>query len=238
VAAPTRPEDPPTPPPELEAGECPRCGAPLEPLQEYCLDCGLRLPGSPTGLLATLGDSWRRRLRWYPGDWIWVALGLLAIAAVGAAVAVAASRENSQLSTIVATTTPGVITRQAVNTTPPTTPPPATPTSATAAPPAPTPPAAPRGQSKLRLWPSGQSGWTVVLRSETSEATARAQARRAIRAGLRDVGVLNSSNYSSLHPGYFVVWSGVYDAQADAQAALAAATSAGYAGANVRPVSP
>jgi len=239
VTAPTSPRDPPGTRPPIDGGECPGCGAPLEPLQEYCLHCGNRVP-TPGGVVAALGGAWRRRLRWYPGDWIWVALALLAIAAIGAAVAVATSRENSEAGTIVATTSPGVITGPAVQTTPETAPTatPEPPPTATAKPPAPQAPASSRRQRKLRIWPSGKSGWTIVLRSDTSRERARAEARKAIRAGLRDVGVLDSASYSSLHPGYFVVFSGIYDSQPDAEDALDDATSGGYPGAYVRPVSP
>jgi hypothetical protein len=34
------------------------------------------------------------------------------------------------------------------------------------------------------------------------------------------VGVLNSSDYSSLHPGYWVVFSGIYDTLDEARSAL------------------
>ncbi len=230
MATTTRPEDHRLPAAGLDA--CPRCGEPLAPQQEYCLECGLRLPGPPTGAVAALGSAWKRRLRWYPGDWIWVALALLAVAAAGAAVAVAASRENSNAAPIVATTAPGVITRQAVNTTPTTT---AQTPSATAT----TTPSTPSpGSRRLIAWPSGQSGWTIVLRSDTSRQAARAEARRALRKGLHDVGILDSSDYSSLHPGYVVVFTGVYDSQAAAEQGLDAATAAGYPAANVRSVSP
>jgi hypothetical protein len=234
VTAPPRPEPPSAATDQPET--CPRCGTPNEPGQEYCLECGLRLPQSPHGIVASLRGAWRRRLRWYPGDWIWATLGLLGVAAIGAAVAVAASNENpTTTATIVATTSPGVITRQAVRTTPSPEAPPVT-TTAPAAPTA--PPPTPRRQRKLIVWPTGQSGWTIVLRSETSQRTAQSEARRALRAGLRDVGVLDSSDYTSLHPGYFVVFSGVYKSQGDAEAALEDATSGGYDRAYVRPVSP
>jgi hypothetical protein len=45
------------------------------------------------------------------------------------------------------------------------------------------------------------------------------------------VGVLVSSQYSSLHPDYLVVFQGIYETQADAQAALSAAHAKGYTGA-------
>ena len=58
-----------------------------------------------------------------------------------------------------------------------------------------------------------------------------ARARQAKRAGLKVVGVLASSDYSSLHPGYFVVFSGIYDTQAEAAAGLSAAHAKGFPGA-------
>ena len=87
-------------------------------------------------------------------------------------------------------------------------------------------------------WPD-QDGYTIVLESiPTSSSRQRAleTARRAIRAGLADVGVLASSNYASLQPGYYVVFTGVYDSTAAAVDALPAANDAGFQ-AYVRPVS-
>ncbi|MDQ3876347.1 MAG: hypothetical protein M3322_12530, partial [Actinomycetota bacterium] len=103
-----RPDSPPPPSlPPREPVSCPRCAAPCETSQEYCLECGFRLPAAPTGVIASLGGAWRRRLPWYPGDWIWLALALLPVAALGAAVAIFASRETPGQRTIVATTAPG-----------------------------------------------------------------------------------------------------------------------------------
>src|SRR6266545_3612274 len=106
---PEPPDERPAPPPlafsDLEGGECPRCGTPYEPLQEYCLECGLRLPVE-RGVIAVLSTAWRRRLPWYPGDWVWIVLLLLVVAALAATVAVLATRDNekSATSTKVATT--------------------------------------------------------------------------------------------------------------------------------------
>jgi hypothetical protein len=57
---------------------------------------------------------------------------------------------------------------------------------------------------------------------------AAARARTARRAGLPRVGVLDSSKYPSLHPGYYVVFSGIYAASRQASAALPAAHAAGF----------
>ena len=54
------------------------------------------------------------------------------------------------------------------------------------------------------------------------------QAKEAVRAGLTNVGVLNSGEYSSLHPGYYVVFSGIYDSRSAAENAQQKAESKGY----------
>src|ERR687895_192655 len=61
---------------------CPRCGAAHEPLQEYCLECGLRLP-LDRGLVPAVGRAWRLEISRYQGGWLWVVLVLLAVAAPG-----------------------------------------------------------------------------------------------------------------------------------------------------------
>ena len=199
----------------------------------------MRLPVAPSGVVASLGSAWRRRLRWYPGDWIWVALALFAIAALGAAVAILASPEEKTRRTLVATIAPAAAAS------------PAQPTRSRGEP-GPTqgrasaPPSGnisrpgeqASGPLRLTAWPTSRGGWTVVLRSDVNQETARREARRALRAGFRDVGILDSSDYPSLHPGYHVVFSGVYKTQADAEDALAAARSHGYGRAYVRQVSP
>ena len=70
---------------------CPRCGAPREPDQEYCLECGLRLPATSGGL-ARARRGWVKRVGWYPGDWIWTTLLALVVAAGGAGVAIVSPR--------------------------------------------------------------------------------------------------------------------------------------------------
>jgi hypothetical protein len=75
-------------------------------------------------------------------------------------------------------------------------------------------------------WPVGEDGWTVVLASLPQTAGRRAadeRARKARAAGLEQVGVLDSSRYASLHPGYWVVFTGIYSSEAEATSALEAA---------------
>jgi hypothetical protein len=88
----------------------------------------------------------------------------------------------------------------------------------------PGPQATPNGSSAD--WPAGVDGWTIALTSVPQiegRKEAEARARVARRRGLAQVGVLDSSRYASLHPGYWIVFSGVYDSEAEATSALEAA---------------
>jgi len=221
---------------------CPRCGAPHGPDQEYCLECGQRLhPGG--GVFGRLAAVWQQRLGWYPGDWIWPVLLFLLIAVAGAAAAIVLADAGNGSSTIVATqggaprspTTAPPTATVALPTVPAGTP--GAPSTPTAPPPATT--TAPRPGS-LTSWPSGQNGYTVVLESIPAGSNGRAlaldRARAASRAGLPQVGVLDSSLYSSLHPGYSVVFSGIYNSRGQADRALVAVNSKGFSAAYVRQI--
>jgi hypothetical protein len=222
--------------PEGAVGECPRCGTPYDAGQEYCLECGLRLPITG-GIVGTLASAWRRRLPYYPGDWIWPVLVALVIAIVAAVVAIAATRGSGGSKTIVATTTQGPV-GSTVTTVGPTGP---GTTSGPATTPSPPPPPPPPPPNQLAAWPPGVNGYTVVLNSVPT-SSGRAQAARlakaALAAGLKEVGVLDSSRYSSLHPGYYVVFSGIFKSQAEAQDTLASARSSGYPTAYARSITP
>jgi hypothetical protein len=85
-------------------------------------------------------------------------------------------------------------------------------------------------------WP-GESGYTVILASLESEAAALEGRREAIADGL-DAGILYSSEFSSLQPGYWVVFSGVFASGQEAQARVSAAHDVGYSDAYPRFVSP
>jgi hypothetical protein len=225
--------------PEVER-RCPRCGTPHGEGQEYCLECGEHLPSRP-GLVAMLGSRWRRRLGWYPGDWIWPALLALVVAA-GAGVISAvwlADRSSSASGTLVRTQ-PGASTFEQTQTAPEPTASLQTTTSSTgttaAAPPPPPPP-----RRTLATWPAGRSGWTIVLDSVPTtdgRAGAVAEAKQASRLGMKQVGVLGSAGFSSLHPGYFVVFSGIYDSEAEAQSHIIEAHQHGYRGPYPRRITP
>ena len=218
-------------------GECPRCGTPYGPRQEYCLECGLRLPVTG-GVVETLAGAWRRRLPYYPGDWIWPVLVAFVIAAIAAAIAIVATRNSGGERTIVATTVQGTV-PGSVTTVGPTGP--ETSTTPTTVPTSPAPPPPPPAPAGVQDWPAGKSGYTVVLSSvpaSSGRAAAVAQAKAALKSGLTNVGILDSSLYSSLHPGYYVVFSGVFVSLAQAQDALTSAHSSGYPSAYARPITP
>jgi hypothetical protein len=231
--------------PEKLRDYCPRCGVAYEPLQEYCLDCGARLPTN-RGVVGVLAAAWQRRLAWYPGDWIWPVLLFAALTAIATTAALAANAAREKSEPILLATTPSVTVGPGApqGTLPVTTSPanlPTAPAPTITTGPLPTAPGspstgattgpAPPNQNALAVWPAGQSGYTDVLESLPAaggRANAVARARRAKRNGLKDVGVLVSSQYSSLHPGYFVVFSGIYRSQADATAGLSSAHAKGF----------
>jgi len=224
---------------------CPGCGVAYEPLQEYCLECGTRLPTN-RGVVGFLATEWQRRLAWYPGDWIWPVLLFLVLTVVSTAAAVAAgasSRKHTAptivatnphvtvgpgapqptVSTVIQTSTlPTVPAPTITNGTLPRAP--GAPSTRGVTTPAPNP-------NALAAWPDGKSGYTNVLESLPlggGRDNALARARAAKRAGLPAVGVIVSSRYSSLHPGYYVVFSGIYGSQSQASAALATAHAHGF----------
>jgi hypothetical protein len=126
---------------------------------------------------------------------LWRILALAAVAAAGAALAVYLTREPE---------TPGTITT-------------ATGGSVTLDAPAEEP------RRALATWKAGDEGWTIVLASveklqDRRAAVAVASAARA--RGLQRVGVLDSSRFASLHPGYWLVFSDRYESEAEATSAL------------------
>jgi hypothetical protein len=169
--------------------DCPRCGTRALAGPEYCLECGIRLPG-----LGAVG-----RVRSTRG-WVVRAGAAFAIALAGAAAAVAATN-SGRSSTEVVTATGGFATL---------------PTTSTLASPN-------GGPSGIVEWPAGEEGWTIVLASipqTEGRRAAEARTREARRRRLSPVGILDSSSYASLHPGYWVVFTGIYSSEAEATSAL------------------
>ena len=243
---------PPPPPPEAasppappEPGRCPNCGAPHDVYQEYCLECGRRLPGAYVG--GRYAEVWRRD----SPIWLWAALAALLLVALvsGAVVALAATDDgkNSEpassipaVSTAPSTTdTVGVVTQPpTITINPPTTTLSTTTFSTTTF--GTTTFGTTTTTGSNVTWPPNKDGFTVVLKSvPTSNGRSQAEsaANKARTNGLSQVGILNSSDFSSLNPGYYVTFTGIYDTQSQANAALPNARSKGFPTAYAREVS-
>lgn len=76
-----------------------------------------------------------------------------------------------------------------------------------------------------------------MLGAFSTEENARSQQSEATGLGL-DAGVLYSSNFSSLRPGYWVVFSGTFSSQEEAAARALRAQELGYTDSYPRFVSP
>ncbi len=224
---------------------CHRCGAPHDRFQEYCLECGARLTPLP--------GQFRRDTWTTTGSplWFWASLtALLVIALITAAVVIAATNDDdknaatssSLPATVVPTglttipiqpTTLGTIPTLPTTTTFPTTL--ATTTAQT------TTAQTTTNSGGLTQWPSGQSGYTIILESvpaSQGRPAAESKAQAAKNKGLAEVGVLNTNNYEDLTPGYYAVFNGVKDTKSEAEAGVAQAKSAGYTNAYVRQIVP
>jgi hypothetical protein len=62
--------------------------------------------------------------------------------------------------------------------------------------------------------------YTVILHSERDRAVARDRAARLTEEGVPAVAVLDSDDYPTLEPGYYVVYSGQFTSEQRAQAHL------------------
>jgi hypothetical protein len=194
-------------------GFCPRCGALVEPGQEYCLECGVRQPGG--GLAATVGTAWQQRVRKRLPGWLLPILAALLVAAVMTGVAILISSGNDDGPQVIDATGPSSISTPSTETAP-------TQPTTTAATESETTPTAiePPPEPQLVDWPPSQNGYTIVIASlpaSGGRAQAIRKAREALASDLPEVGVISSGEFSSLHPGYYVVFSGIY---ADQRAAL------------------
>ena len=230
------------PPPPPEPGRCPNCGAPHDVYQEYCLECGRRLPGAYVG--GRYAEVWRRD----SPIWLWAALAALLLVALvsGAVVALAATDDGKSsepgtsipvVSTAPSTTSTVGVAPSTITITPPTTTLGTTTFSTTTF-----------GTTTFGTtttgsnvtWPPSKDGFTVVLKSvptSNGRSQAEAAADKARTNGLSQVGILNSSDFSSLNPGYYVTFTGIYDTESQANAALPNARSKGFPTAYAREVS-
>ena len=206
-----------------QAGACPRCRTGFDGEQEYCLECGLRLPHDRTAL-TRMSLRAARRWGWLPGEWVWPAMLAFLVAVGGAAAAIALGQADDGTGAAVSTAIGGNV---RVRETLPTAPEPTT-SARTAPRPTPPPPAA-ASRNTLTVWPLDEDGWTIVIQSlpqDRGAEAAREKAREALGKGLPRVGVVDSGRFSSLQPGYFVVFTGIYDSAEEAASALQRAKAA------------
>lgn len=241
----------PPPPADAAAPRCAECGAELADDQTYCIECGTPTPRAP-------------RLRRGRRTGLLIALAILAIGGGAAALAYAVANEDdgkasggSTALTVTDTTvmtgpaytiptdgytvtgplppdTTGfpttdefpVVTEQPVDPVEPIEP---------VEPIDPIDPVEPVDPgSGVSDWPVGTSGWTAILSSTRSESEARSTAD-AVAATGEESGVLFSSDYPGLNPGYWVVFSGTFTTQSEA-AAHARALAGRYPGAYPRQI--
>jgi hypothetical protein len=204
---------------EPSPSRCPRCNTSVAADQEYCLECGSRLAHDRrSGAVEGASAGSARRNVWV----LPVFLGLvIAVFGTGAAIAISGEREEPNA---VSTATGGSLTVTDDGST--LTAPEATEQTKTAARtttlPRTTAPRSPATPAAI-TWPRDRRGWTIVLLSLPQAnrlAAANAKAAEARRAGLRRVGVLDSGRYASLHPGYYVLFFGVFDSEAEAASVL------------------
>jgi hypothetical protein len=207
--------------PAAEQLTCPSCGAPADPGQLMCLECGSRL-----ALDYKRAPSWR-----LPAV---IAGAVVLLAGAGVAFALAQVTNNADKTTASAPTQP--VANQAPADTPPTaSQPAAAPTPSTPAPaPAPsgttgatgaagptattaTTTPAPSSTPTGAGWPAGQSGFTVIVASLPTEADAKAKLKDAEAAGISGAAILHSDDFPTLRKGWWVVFDGRYDTIGQAQ---------------------
>ena len=193
-----------TPPPPTPVERRCRCGARLSAEQEWCLGCGAAVA---TRIAEPRG--WRASLAL-----VGVLLALALIAVILAMVELADPAETVMEVPKTPTPAPSVVVPTA-------TPSPTVESEAT-----PSPTASPEGGASappgdLAEWPEGETAWTVVLNSSGTREDAERIAGELAGKGVPDVGVLDSDDFESLGPDSWVVFSGTYDDQAQAEEALA-----------------
>nr|MDQ3936974.1 SPOR domain-containing protein [Actinomycetota bacterium] len=228
-------------PPAAVAGvACPQCGSPAEAGQEMCIVCGARIApvtgGKPRGWLLPA---------------VLAGLGVLLVGtAVAFGVVELTSEDDVKKGDVAdlagdpkppppATTTEPQPPASTTPTIPPAsggdTPPPKDQTQP-ADPPETTTPSEPSTGTPAE-WPAGKTAYTVVLVSATSRNAADAKAEQAIKRGI-EAGVLRSDDFSTLRPGYWVVFAGQFDTSEQATRAADRYASQGFGGGYPRQVKP
>jgi len=192
------------PPPTPVERRCPRCDARLSAEQEWCQECGAAVSTRIAG-----PRGWRASVAV-----VGVLLALALVAVILAIVELAGPAEG--VTEVAQTPTPAATAA----------PPAATPAPSVEGTPTPSPAASPEGgttapTADLAEWPEGRTAWTVVLNSSGTQEDAERLAGELAAKGVPDVGVIDSDDFESLGPDSFVIFSGTYDQESEAQAALA-----------------
>jgi hypothetical protein len=128
-------------------------------------------------------------------------VGLAAVAVAGAAAAIAVAYDGTTTEQVV-TATGGSVT---------------------------VPASSDQARSRLAVWPRSRNGWTIVLASipkARGRDKAVAVAQQARSHGLTGVGVLDSSEFASLQPDYWMTFAGRYASEAGATGSLRRARAA------------
>lgn len=204
---------------------CGGCGMPLAAGSEFCTNCG-------TALRPVV--AWRSPER--TNRSLIVGTGVAAaIVAVGAVTAIllvgggdSATSSPASAASPVAVPTATVTTIIRTRTVG---------TAARRSSPAPQPVPAAASPRSAGAWPAGTTGYSVFLGALSTEARARVVQDRANASGL-NAGILESSRFSSLRPGYWVVFTGIYPDKSSISSHVALAREKGFSDAYARLVSP
>lgn len=217
--------------PGADVARCPACLSPVRGDQRYCLECGERLlvdeiPPPPDG-----GSAFSNR------STTLLAIVAVVLIVVGVGLAWVALREPSagEDTTDTAITAPTTAPTDTVITDTGLTDTTFTDTGFTDT-------GMTDTGSSAGGWPAGQTGWAVILASKSQstfqESDAQLVADEAATAGVSMTGVLDSSLFPSLNPGYWAVFSGPYTTREEAEAAALTIQGQGYPDAYPREVQP
>ncbi len=205
-------QQPPTPPPVPGGSACANCGAALAADQRYCLGCGARRgeprvpPRAAPGEPATPAEPAARPADVSPlAAVIGIALlgGMLLI---GVLIGRETGNDEPAPAPVVTVGNPG----SGAATTPPTSTTPDDGEGASAA--------------VVSEWPEGTDGFTIQLSTIPKDGatleTVDSSKQGAVDQGATDAAVLDSDRYSSLPPGQYVIYSGIYTDRKSAEVGL------------------
>lgn len=190
---------------------CSSCGAPLAADQRYCLSCGSRVgeprvPTTPAGEARPTAEAPASR----QADFSPLA-AVIGIALLGGMLLIGVligrgSSDDPPAPVVQVGEAPGSTTTSSGGDGGVTT------------------PADGSGGAITSEWPAGTDGFTIqlstVAKSDATPESVDAAQRSAVADGAADAAVLDSDLYSSLPPGNYVIYSGVYTDRRSAEVAL------------------